>query len=185
MTQSALMILAPGFEEIEAITTVDILRRGGVHLTLASLESDLLVQGKQQVQIRAEVSLQNALQDEYDALILPGGPGTFELLKSELVLDVVQDYASNGKWLCAICAAPLILKEAGLLEDKHYTAHFSVAESLPHIQLNKPVIEDGNMITANGPAAAVDFALTILRALTSDKVANTVADDICYSQAVV
>lgn len=181
MPQSCLALLPPGFEEIEVVTPVDVLRRGKIKVTLAAIEEGgLLVKGKHQLGLQADCFLKAVMQQPFDGLILPGGPGVQTLLESEAVLDVVNAFHRQGKILGAICGAPLVLYKAGVLENRKYTAHFSVAHTLTHIHLGNPVIVDGNLITANGPGAALIFSLELLKALSSQDLAQEVAKGMCY-----
>jgi 4-methyl-5(b-hydroxyethyl)-thiazole monophosphate biosynthesis len=178
---SALVILANGFEEIEAVAPINILRRGGVNVTVAALHSSLSVSGKQQLTLQADTLLDAAQGGTYSCLVLPGGPGTQALLEDTRVLDLVRRFYAQQAWIGAICAAPLVLHKAGVLDGKHYTAHFSVCEILTHIQLNKPVIVDAPLITANGPGAALVFGLELLHRLTTSDLASQVATSLCLT----
>lgn len=183
MKKSCLLFLPPGFEEIEVVAPVDILRRGGVEVVLVSFDNDnLFIKGKQGIVIQADTHLQDVVWESFDGLILPGGPGVQTLLDNPLVINACQNFFNNKKLISAICAAPLVLYKAGLLENKRYTAHFSTVDTLSHIQLNNTVIQDEGIITANGPGAAILFGLYILRYLTSQDIAEEVANSICFTE---
>lgn len=178
MKPTALMILAPGFEELEAIAPLDLLRRGGVDVTVASLGADRLVAGKHDVPVQAEATLAEVASKTYDAIVLPGGPGHRALRESREVLDLIRAQDAAGGWLAAICAAPTVLFEAGLLEGHAYTAHYTVAEELTHIREAEPVVVDGNLITSRGAGTGVAFGLALVAALVSDEAAQEVARSI-------
>lgn len=180
MKKSVLTILAPGFEEIEAITPIDILRRANVEVTIASLESEQLVCGRSNIFLQADIKLDAVLERDFDALILPGGPGAKRLRKDERVLKLVNELYIKNRLIGAICAAPTVLWDAGILEGKNYTAHFSTKEELKNIQGNKAVVIDGNIITSRGAGTALSFALAIIEILVSKEVADNIERDICY-----
>lgn len=181
MQKCCLVLIPPGFEEIEVVTPLDVLRRGKITVTLAAVGAkNLLLQGKHQLRLQADCHLDEALQQPFDGLILPGGPGVQTLLESQAVLSLARSFDQEGKVLAAICGAPLVLYKAGLLEGRKYTAHFSVAHTLTHIHLGNPVIVDKNLITANGPGAALPFGLELLKALSSEEMAQEVAKSMCY-----
>ncbi|MEM9226813.1 MAG: DJ-1 family glyoxalase III, partial [Verrucomicrobiota bacterium] len=163
MSKSALIILHEGFEEMEAIAPIDILRRGGIDVTVASRESLLEVKGRNAITVRADVLLDEALTHSYDAIILPGGPGVFAKLRGDVrVGDAVKHFAETDKLVCAICAAPVVLADAGLLAGRRYTAHTSTVNELPSRDSEQTVIEDGNIITSQGAGTATAFALAVL-----------------------
>lgn len=181
MHKRCLVLVPPGFEEIEVVTPVDVLRRGKVQVVLAAVEGQSrMVKGKHQLSLEVDALLEDVLQEPFDGLLLPGGPGVQTLLESKEVLSLVQAFDKQEKPLGAICGAPLVLYRGGLLEGRKYTAHFSVAHTLTHIHLGSPVIVDKNLITANGPGAALLFGLELLKALSSEDVAQDVAKSMCY-----
>ena len=180
MKKSVLVILAPGFEEIEAITPIDILRRADIEVTVASLENDLLVRSKGNIFVTAEVKLDDVLKKEFDALLLPGGPGTLCLRKDERVLKLVNRFYDEKKPVGAICAAPTVLADAGVLKGKRYTAHFSTEDELTEIQKQSAVVKDGTIITSQGAGTAIQFAFALVETLLEKTVADKIAKDICY-----
>ena len=164
--KSALVIVAEGFEEIEALTVVDILRRAGVSCDLCSLQGEV-VEGAHGVKVICDTYIDHENTANYDAIILPGGmPGTNNLRNSAHTLDLIREYYSNGKLIAAICAAPIVLAEAGLLKGRTITSYPSFTEELDHcIYKEVPVIVDENIITSRGPATALPFAFEILKQL--------------------
>lgn len=180
MKKSILVILAPGFEEIEAITPIDILRRANIEVTIASLNDELQVPSRGNVVVVAEVKLKDVIKKNFDAILLPGGPGTKDLREDERVLELVNQFNDSQKIVGAICAAPTVLADAGILEGKRYTAHFSVADELTAIQKESAVVKDGNVITSQGPGTAIQFGLSLVEALVGKSAADKITKDICY-----
>jgi len=180
MDKKALIILADGFEEIEAITPIDLLRRAGIKVTLASLKTTLEVKGRNGIIVNAEVNLDSVVDKEFDLVILPGGPGTKELRSAPRVINIVQRQNKKNKPIGAICAAPTVLHEAGILEDHKYTAHFSVEEELTSIERDYSVVEDKNIITSRGAGTATDFSLVLISKILGPETASKVKADICY-----
>lgn len=180
MSKTALIILHPGFEELEAIAPIDILRRGGVKVTVASQHSGLSVTGRNGITLQAECPLDTVLNKSFDALILPGGPGVYKSLRTDSrLIDLTRRSHESGRLVAAICAAPLVLHDAGLLQGRSYTAHFATSEELPQLQADQPVVTDGNLITSRGAGTATAFALTLLSRLVDTATATAVAESIC------
>ncbi|MDR0901659.1 MAG: DJ-1/PfpI family protein [Opitutaceae bacterium] len=165
---TVLVILPEGFEEIEAVTPIDILRRAGVKVTIAALSGGTLVAGRAGITVRADTTLAAAATGGvYDLLFLPGGPGVKFLRADPRVAALVKTQAAAGRWLAAICAAPLVLNDAGLLAGRRHTAHFSVAAELPALLAGERVVIDGKIITSRGAGTALDFALALVAQLVS------------------
>jgi 4-methyl-5(b-hydroxyethyl)-thiazole monophosphate biosynthesis len=163
-----LVPVAQGSEEIEAVTTVDILRRGGVEVVVAGLEEGP-VEASRGVVLVPDTTLERALETSYDAVALPGGgPGTERLRDDDRVRDLVRSMAAEGRWVAAICAAPSVLAAAGVLAGRRATGFPGVLEALelPDVDLvAEPVVVDGNIVTSRGPGTAMDFALTLVELL--------------------
>ena len=176
---TVLAILPEGFEEIEAVTPIDVLRRAGVEVTIASLAENFHVTGRCGIILHADVTLAAVKDRTFDLIFLPGGPGVINLRTDPRVVDLVQRQAAAGKWVSAICAAPSVLNAAGLLEGKRYTAPFSVAKELPEILADERVVVDGNLITSRGAGTALDFGLALVERLVSPEKAKDVAKAIC------
>ena len=176
---TVLAILAEGFEEIEAITPIDLLRRGGVEVTVAALGKDIHVTGRTGLTFHADTTLAAVENRIFDCVFLPGGPGVKDLRADSRVRQIVQKHAQEKKWLAAICAAPTVLHDAGLLAHRRYTAHFSVADELPAILNVLRVVTDGNIITSRGAGTAMDFGLALIEHLVSPLKAREVAAAIC------
>lgn len=176
---TVLVILPEGFEEIEAITPIDLLRRAGVDVTVASLAENNHVTGRSGLIIHADTALSSAAGKPYDMLFLPGGPGVVNLRSDPRVAELARRQAAAGGWVAAICAAPSVLNAAGLLEGRRYTAHFSVAKELPAILTDQRVVVDGKLITSRGAGTALDFGLALVENLVSPAKAAEVAAAIC------
>lgn len=159
-----LLFLAPGFEEIEAIATVDILRRAGLDVHSVSISGDLKVTGAHGISVEADCLYPEIDFAEAEMLVLPGGmPGTKNLNGHEGLKAALLQHAKSGKALAAICAAPMILGQLGLLEGKEATCYPGNEVHLKGAILSEyMVVQDGNIITASGPGVAAEFALQIV-----------------------
>ncbi len=164
--KTALVLFAEGSEELEAVTVVNILRRAGVNVTLAGL-NDGALRGSRGVVLMPDTTLDSALQNDYDMIVLPGGqPGTNNLKADARVLKLVQRMGQQGKFVTAICAAPSVLANAGLLDGKQATSFPGALNPFPTVkQQHAAVVEDGKLITSRGPGTAMDFALTLVERL--------------------
>jgi 4-methyl-5(b-hydroxyethyl)-thiazole monophosphate biosynthesis len=178
--RTALVIIFTGVEEVEAVTTIDLLRRAGITVTVASLGPERRVTGRSNIFLEAETDLTGALEWQHDALVLPGGPGTKHLRETPAVIELVERQAASGRLVAAICAAPTVLKDAGVLLGRKHTGHTSVEAELPEMLKSKAVVRDGIVITSRGAGTAIPFALEIIRTLVSDSAAKQVAKSICY-----
>lgn len=171
--RSALVILAPGFEELEAVTVVDILRRSGIRVTLAGTESGL-IEGAHGIRIQVETTVDQAPDDD-DAVILPGGmPGSANLDCPE-VRELVKTYWEDGKIVGAICAAPAVaLGPMGILSGHQVTCFPGFEDKLPKDAefVQDDVVVDGNLITSRGPGTAAQFALTIVEKMVGARIAD-------------
>jgi len=162
-----LIPLAPGCEEIEAVTAIDILRRAGIEVTAAGLGPGP-VRASRGTVLMPDTTLDEAMQQEFDMIVLPGGmPGSEHLKNDPRVIDLLQRMAGRGKYVAAICAAPMALHAAGLLEGKRATSFPGVLDRLPgsHAYQQLPVVVDGNIATSRGPGTAMDFALQLVELL--------------------
>ena len=161
--------LAPGFEETEALMTIDILRRANVFVDIISI-NEKQVLGAHQIEVVADKLWDEQLIN-YDMIFLPGGqPGTNNLMADERVIENVQAYYEDGKLVAAICAAPLVLDKAGLLVGKKITSYPGVSEGnfIQSDYVEDPVVVDGNIITSRGVATVAQFAWTLLKELGID-----------------
>lgn len=175
---SVLVILAEGFEEIEAIVPIDVLRRAGAEVIVAALAEGIHVTGRSGITVHADTSLAAIAARDFDCVLLPGGPGVKHLRADPRVRTLVQRHHTAGRWLAAICAAPTVLHEAGVLPTR-YTAHFSVADQLPAISPDEKVVTDGRVLTSRGAGTALEFGLGLVETLFSAEKADEVSRSIC------
>lgn len=161
-----LVPLADGCEELEAVTIIDLLRRAGIEVVVAGLKPGV-VKASRGVQLVPDVTLDHALADDYDMVVLPGGmPGAAHLKDDARVVDLLKKMAAAGKYTAAICAAPMVLAEAGLLRGKQATSYPGVLDGLPDVRLRaEAVVQDGTVLTSRGPGTAMDFALQLVETL--------------------
>jgi protein deglycase len=184
--KQALLPLMEGFEEMEAITIIDILRRGQINVTVAGLES-AIIEGAHGITLIVDGLLEHFLGQEFDLVVLAGGAGTFRLSEDERVLNLIKQQANSGKLVGAICAAPLVLLAAEILTHKKMTSHpqvkvkFSQVDNIEYLET--AIVVDGNIITSRGIGTAIPFALKILELLHGDRaIAQQVSKDILYEQ---
>ena len=161
-----LIPLAQGCEEMEAVTIIDILRRAGIEVISAGL-NDQPVCASRGVMLLPDTTLDAALQQDFDMVVLPGGqPGSNNLRADPRIIALLQKMAQQGKYIAAICAAPSVLASAGLLAGKQATSFPGALDSFPQVQQqHMAVVEDGMIITSRGPGTAMDFALTLVERL--------------------
>jgi 4-methyl-5(b-hydroxyethyl)-thiazole monophosphate biosynthesis len=176
---NVLTLLADGFEEIEAIASIDLLRRAGADVVVAALAEGIHVTGRSGLTMHADTTLAAVETRNFDCVFLPGGPGTKHLRADPRVRPLVLRHHAEGRWLAAICAAPTVLNDAGLLTGRRYTAHFSVAAELPQLLANERVVVDGNILTSRGAGTAVDFGLLLVEKLFSIEKSREIAVSIC------
>jgi len=164
-----LIPLANGCEELEAVTVVDLLRRARIEVVTAGL-ADGPVTGSRGTVLLPDVSLDQVLDQEFDMVVLPGGqPGATHLEHDARILALLKKMAAAGKITAAICAAPKVLAVAGLLDGKCYTAYpgsIDPAQFPALRQDSRAVVRDGQVFTSRGPGTAMDFALSLIEALT-------------------
>ena len=181
----ALCVLATGFEEMETVAPIDILRRASIDVTVAALSTELTVKGRNGMFMVADTDLDSALaKGDYDCVIIPGGPpavpsvGT--LASDGRVVNLLKSQMSSGRLVSAICAAPSVLMHAGVLEGKKYTAHFSVRDAVPAMDKTQAVVVDSNLVTSQGAGTATEFALALVEQLVDKKTADDIAASICW-----
>ncbi len=175
--KTALVPLADGFEDIEAVSIVDVLRRGGVRVVTASVGPDRIVNSAHGIKMEADARLMDVIEDAYDAIILPGGgDGTKNLLACEPLAARLQGQKASGRLVCAICAAPVVLEAAGVIEGEDVTCYPACSSQMGRPVQPVPVVADGQIITGQGPGAAVLFALVVLANLMDERVAHGVAN---------
>jgi len=168
MKKVVLVPLASGFEEIEAVSIIDILRRAELNVITASLDENLNVLGAHNISIKADMQINNIEENDIDMIVLPGGWGGTKLLATnQKVQSLLKTMDEKNKQIGAICAAPYALNKAGVLKGK-YTCYPSVEQEIKNDSYSNAhkVIEDDNIITSQGPATAMIFALEIVKKLS-------------------
>lgn len=176
------MFFATGYEEVEALTVVDILRRAGVNINMVSVTGELEVVSSHGVTVRMD-KLFEEIDDSADMIVLPGGmPGTLNLKAHVGLKDMINRYNENGKYLAAICAAPTVYGELGLLQGKNATCYPGMEDGLLGAEKKTDsVVVDGNFITSRGLGTAIDFGLKIVSILIDQATADDLANKIVYT----
>lgn len=179
MTKKAIVFLADGFEELEALAPVDIMRRCGIEVSLITLNKTKTVTSSHNITIEADQTIEESI-GEYDLLMLPGGmPGTKNLNASQKVKDEVVKANRDGKILAAICAGPMVFGQLGLLRGKKATCFPGFEEYLEGAEITgKGVTVDGNIITGIGAGAAITFGIEIVKAMLGQETSAKVAGQI-------
>lgn len=175
--KKVIVCLAEGFEEIEAISIIDILRRAEVPVTIVAIGEDTHVRGAHNVLVIADELFESVNFDNYDMIVLPGGmPGAKNLQEHEGVKEQLEKFAKD-KLIGAICAAPMVLGSMGLLKGKRATCYPGFEPELIEANVtNEPVTVDGNIITGKGPAFAIPFSLQLVETLMGKAVRNEIAE---------
>jgi len=171
------IFLAEGFEETEAVATIDIMLRGDLDVNSVSITGNLLVTGAHGIAVNADILFEEADFSSGDMLVLPGGmPGASNLNAHSGVKSALEQYAAGGKKIAAICAAPLVLGGLGLLKGKNATAYPGFESTLQGATfVESPVVKDGNIITGRGPGFVFQFGLAIVEELQGKDKADEVA----------
>lgn len=177
------VFLAEGFEEIEGLTVVDILRRAGVEVVTIAIAGKRQLSGSHDIHLVADTVYEDVDFGTLDGVVLPGGmPGTLNLKAHEGVVARVQEFAQAGKLVAAICAAPIVLGHAGVLEGKHATCYPGNEQELGGaIAETRAVVRDGNLITSRGMGTAIPFALALTAYLVNEDKAREISDSIQYA----
>ncbi len=172
----AAVLLAEGFEEIEAITPIDLLRRGGVEVKLVGVTQQV-VTGAHGITVNTDILLEEVHAEDLDCIVLPGGmPGSTNLAESDGAAQLIMQVFRAGKVVAAICAAPaVVLAPLGILEGRQATCYPGAETFAPGTSFSTlPLVRDGNLITAYGPGAAAEFAIAVLQALAGPERAHEV-----------
>ena len=178
------VFLAEGFEEMEVVTPVDLLRRVGVDAKLVSVTGKKTVTGAHGVAYQADLLFEE-IEPNADMLILPGGmPGTTNLQAHAGLAKLLLAQHQAHKWVCAICAAPMILGALGIVKDRHAAIYPGMeAHLIGATPLTDAVVVDGNVVTSRAPGTAIPFALTLAKLLTDEKTAAALTEDIVFHKA--
>ncbi len=165
-----LIPLAPGFEEIEAVTNIDVLRRAGLDVLTAGIGSRE-IEGDHGIRVEADTEINEVSSDELSAVVLPGGmPGAANLRDSGRLLKIIRDVYEKGGLCAAVCAGPIVLDAAGILEGKNATSYPGFDDEMPSCNYREErVVIDGNIITGRGPGVAMEFAMTLVEYLLDGK----------------
>lgn len=178
MKTRVLCLVAGGFEELELVAPVDLLRRAGAEAVLAAVGANLEVTGRNGLVMRADALLAAVDPGGFDLLFLPGGPAVAVLRADGRAAHWAGAFAAAGKPVAAICAAPLVLKDAGLLAGRRFTAHFSTVDELPDALTGERVVEDGLILTSRGAGTAVEFGLALVDRLCGEGAEEEIARSI-------
>ena len=184
MNKKALVLLAPGFEEIEAVTAIDILRRAEIEVIVCAVSTEKLVKASRGTKIEADILFDN-FKGEVDCVVLPGGGGGAEnLAASSKVITLLERTEKAGKLIAAICAAPAhVLVPAGIIGGREITCYPEFKDNIEvqGIYRDKPVVISGNLITSQGVGTAIDFALAIVECLEGPDKATAIKKAILYN----
>lgn len=165
-----LVPLVNGFEEIETIATVDVLRRAGLNVVTAGIPGTM-VTGDMGVKLIADSKLEDAEPGEFQAVVLPGGRGSRDLARSSKLMGIVREFNRNNKLVAAICFSPTILAREGILDGRRATVYPGKEREIPRPRGDR-VVADGNIITSQGPGTAIEFALKIVETLSGKEEAQ-------------
>lgn len=167
MTASVLVPLAEGFEELETVSLVDLLRRAGLQVSIAAL-GQLQVTGSHGIRITADCLLAQVLTETFDLIVLPGGPASTVLRDDPRLIELLQRQYQQQRFIGAICAAPMVLAKAGLLQNHRATSYPGVldpADPANGLQTDQAIEQDGLILTSRGPGTALDFSLVLIELL--------------------
>ncbi len=179
--KKALVVVFNKFEEIEGIAPIDILRRSRVDVTCASVGKSREVVGRSGITVLADTTLDSVKGENFDAVVLPGGPGVYDIIDNRLLLDILNGHRSRGAVLAAVCAAPLVLERIGILDGSlKCTGHTSILSKLKNCDRRASVVDDSFVITSRGAGTALEFALEIAKKVVGEKISNEVAKSICF-----
>jgi 4-methyl-5(b-hydroxyethyl)-thiazole monophosphate biosynthesis len=179
---TVIFLLANGFEETELIAPVDILRRAGANVELISIEENLLVESSHGIKIEADNFANQVDLNAIDAVVLPGGlRGTDRLSKSPKVEKIIRTAHDNGKFVGAICAAPMVLGKLGLLEGKSFTCYPGIDNNITDgLYTKKNIVHEDNIITAEAMGSSMEFGFKLTELLYGKEVEKRIRNEICY-----
>ncbi len=183
MKKRAFIFLAEGFEEIEAISSIDLLRRAGIDTQIIAMDENLEVLGANGIKLKADTSITNVEKEEVDALVLPGGlPGADNLYASSALQTMLLKQNERKALIAAICASPaVVLGTLGLLKGKNATCYPSFEDKMLEAKPSRlDVVKDEHIITGKGPALSIAFALAIIEALVGKEQRDTIAQGILF-----
>ena len=171
------VLLADGFEEVEAVAIIDVLRRADIEVITAGLHEGP-VESARKIKLLPDTTIETVRSGNFDMVVLPGGqPGSDNLNRDERVHRLIKEFHAQGKLTGAICAAPYVLANAGILHGKHATSYPTYREKLGNvIYEEKSVVEEGNVLTSRGPGTALCFGLAIVRRLVGKDTAQKIQE---------
>ncbi len=178
--KKVIVLMFNNVEELEAIAPIDFLKRANADVCLASLSDNLQIVGRSNIAISCDSLFENQKNNDFDMVVLPGGPGTNDVLNNKSVVDFIAKQYQKGAIVGAICAAPVVLKASGILNGKRCTAHTSRLSELENVSTSEAVVVDGNVITSQGAGTAVEFALALVEKLFSTKCVKDVEKSTCF-----
>jgi 4-methyl-5(b-hydroxyethyl)-thiazole monophosphate biosynthesis len=183
MEGDVVVFLADGFEEGEGLLVVDLFRRAGLKVIMASIMGRRDIKSSRDILIQADCLAENVVFEKVRMIVLPGGrTGTRNLAKSEIIKEQCRSFAKD-KYIAAVCAAPSILASFGLIDGRKTTAHPDFLQAMGKaIVLDEPVVVDGNIITGQGLGATIPFALELIKTLVNEEKVKQVKRGICYRE---
>ena len=182
MKKQICVFLADGFEEIEGLTVVDLLRRAGVDVTTVSITGSYTIHGAHGIDVQADKLFEEVKYEEKDMIVLPGGmPGTRKLGEHCGVKEVLEQFYQNEKYIAAICAAPSVLGKYGMLKGRKATSYPGFEDALIGAEyVSESVVADGFVITSRGLGTAIDFSLKLIEKLIDVEKADAIKESIIY-----
>ena len=181
--KKVLIFLVDGFEEIEAMAPIDLLRRAGIIVDTVSINEDNQVTSSRKIRVLTDKTIDEINFENYEMIVLPGGPGTENYMKSEKLLEKLKEFSINRK-LGAICAAPTILSALGILNGKQAICFPACEPDLIKdgaIIVNQDVVKDNNIITSRGAGTAIDFSLALIEELLGKNKSHEIRKEILYN----
>ncbi len=172
-----LVLVFDGIEEVEALAPVDVLRRAGVKTIMAAIGETHLVEGRNGIRFQADQLLKEVDAKPFDMIFLPGGPGVLPLSDHTAVTELIQSFDRQSKFVAAICAAPQILAQAGILNGRPATGHSSVRPGLP-IPSDDRIVQSDHIITSQGAGTAIECGIKLATLLVGEEIAQSVSDSI-------
>ncbi|GAA43307.1 protein DJ-1 [Clonorchis sinensis] len=187
VAKKALIVIAPGFEEIEAVTVFRVLKSANLQPTLVRLEgfADPMVEGANGLSVRTDEELKEEEANNYDLIVLPGGHGgTNAMKKSESLRRILESFVRDGKYIGAICLAPSVLEHFNLLLNSKLTSYPSIENEMRrrYAYVKKSVVVDGQLITSRGPGTAMEFALKLVELLAGKQNSNNIANNLVFNK---
>ena len=180
--KKVLVFLVDGFEEIEAMASIDLLRRAGIVVDTVSINEDKKVVSSRKIIVLTDKTINEINFESYEMIVLPGGPGTKNYFESKEVLEIVKKFAENKK-VGAICAAPTVLASLGILENRKAICFPACEPDLEQgkaILTREAVVKDGNIVTSRGAGTAIDFGLALIKELLGEEISEKIGKEIVY-----